>query len=155
MSSKKNLIQPAKYITYKTGVLVVRNTKVLLIREEQPDTGKMKWNIIKGTVEPKDLSFSDAAAREVFEEVGLHVKPRSIINIARRFKRPRPVIQINFLATSKNGRPTLKPPSYQRKKDENIIEAKFFTRTELKKLKLSEYINDRAYQAIQLWVKRK
>lgn len=142
-------------INLKVGILIKRRGKLLLIHERQTETSKLKWNIVKGTVDPSDRTLTAAAIREVREEVGLRIHPAGILNIAQRLRRKHPVVQVNFLATSMRGAAKVSSKKFQQSLNEDITEIRWFTRAELKKLKLKDCMNDRVTQAIRLWLQRK
>ncbi len=58
------------------GVVVTDGMRLLLGHA----TGSPRWDIPKGLAEPGE-SFRDAAARELFEETGLSIKPQSLVDI--------------------------------------------------------------------------
>jgi len=140
--------------TIKIGVLVEKNNELLLIKELNNSNGKYYWNIIKGTFEPvKDKDFFKTAERECKEEAGIKIKLTRLINIIYLNKKDRRVIQFNFRALIKKGIPRLLSENQNKIKDEDIIEIKFFSKEELKKIKKSEFINIRAFLTVRDWLK--
>jgi hypothetical protein len=65
------------------------------------------------------------------------------------------VIQFNFIASIIKGLPKLAKKAAQKKLNEDIIELKFFTKNELKKIKKSNFMNERSFLAVKEWLKGK
>lgn len=143
-------------IKTKIGILVENNGKLLLIKELNSKDGKYYWNIVKGTFEPdKDNDFIEAAIRECKEEAGIDVKIISLLNIIYLSDKTKNkfVIQFNFIAAIEKGNPQLAGKGEQRGRSEDIIELKYFTKSDLKEIKKDEYMNERAYLAVSEWLK--
>jgi|AntAceMinimDraft_9_1070365.scaffolds.fasta_scaffold120873_2 ADP-ribose pyrophosphatase YjhB (NUDIX family) len=137
----------------KIGVLVEKNNKLLLIKELNSSNGKYYWNIIKGTFEStRDKDFFKTAKRECKEEAGIEIKLIRLINVIYLNKKYRRVIQFNFIALIKKGIPRLLSKKQHKIKNEDIIEIKFFTKNEIKKIKKSEFIDIRAFLTVRDWL---
>lgn len=140
-------------ITLKIGILVEKNSKVLLIKERNDKDNKYYWNIIKGTFEPnKDRNILDCAIRECQEEAKVKIELKKILNIIYLKKLKKIILQINFLAIMKNKKVTLPKLYIQRARNEDIIDYKFFTKKELKNIKRKELMNKRTYLIIKDWL---
>ena len=139
----------------KIGVLVENKGKLLLIKELNDHNGKYYWNIIKGTFEPeKDRNFLETAKRECKEEAGVSVKIKYLQSIMYVHKKN--TLQFNFGASIKQeGIPKVSKLSDQKKRDENIIEARFFNKNETKRMKEKDFMNKRAFLATKNWVRSK
>jgi len=136
----------------KIGVLVEKNNKLLLIKELNSSDEKYYWNIIKGTFEhKKDKNFIETAKRECREEAGIFIKVNHLQGIMYLYRKN--VTQFNFLASIQKGVPKIAKADDQKKENKDIIGIKLFTRNELKKIKESEFMNERAYLAVSEWLK--
>lgn len=136
----------------KIGVLVENRGKLLLIKELNSLDGKYYWNIVKGTFEhEKDKNFIETARRECKEEARISVKVNHLQGIMYLHRKN--VTQFNFLASIQKGVPKIANADDQKKENEDIIEIKLFTRNELKKMKESEFMNERAFMAVKNWLK--
>ena len=143
-------------IKTKIGILVVNNEKLLLIKELNSKDGKYYWNIVKGTFEPdKDDNFIESAIRERKEEAGIDVKITGLLNIIYLSDKTKNkfVIQFNFIAAIEKGTPELASKDEQQGRSEDIIELRYFTKNDLKKIKKEEFMNERAYLAVSEWLK--
>ena len=139
-------------ITLKVGVLVVFRGKLLLIKEKSSYDNQYHWNIIKGTYEPgSDRSLIETAEREAKEEAGATIKTLQLFNVFEVEKNKKTIIQVNFLANSKN-KSRLTDQHQQKKRDEDIIEIKLFNRETLRKMKRKDFINERAYITVRNWI---
>lgn len=146
-----------KHITIKTkvGILVEHKGKLLLIKELNSSDRKYYWNIVKGTFEPdKDKNFISAAERECKEEAGVGIKIKHLLNVVylNDKNKNKYVIQFNFTAVMTRGLPKLAKKDSQKKLNEDIIELRFFTKKELKKLKKSDFMNKRSFLAVNEWL---
>jgi|GEM_PF-940814 len=142
-------------IKIKIGILVEYREKLLLIKELNTKDGKYYWNIIKGTFEPdKDNNFLESAIRECKEEAGIEVKVTDLLNIMYLAEKARDkyIIQFNLVAFIKKGVPKLTKKDEQQKRNEDIIELKFFSRNGLKKIKKNDFMNERTYLAVNDWL---
>ncbi|MDD5289963.1 MAG: NUDIX hydrolase [Patescibacteria group bacterium] len=142
----------------KIGILVEHQNKLLLIKELNSSDGKYYWNIIKGTFESdKDKNFISAAVRECKEEARIGIKVKHLLNIIYLSDKNKNkyVIQLNFIADIIKGLPKLAKKDSQKKLNEDIIELKFFTKKELKKLKKSDLMNERSFFVVRDWLKSK
>ncbi len=143
-------------IKIKIGILVENKGKLLLIKELNSKDGKYYWNIVKGTFESdKDNNFLESAIRECKEEAGIEVKVTDLLNIMYLSDKTKDkyVIQFNFIASIKKGALKLTKKDEQRKRSEDIIKLKFFSKNDLKKIKKNEFMNERAHLAVKEWLK--
>jgi ADP-ribose pyrophosphatase YjhB (NUDIX family) len=143
-------------IKIKVGILVENKNRLLLIKESNDPDDKYYWNIIKGSFEPdKDKDFFESAKRECEEEAGIKVKLTHLLNVMYLNKRDMYIIQFNFIALIQKGVPKVAKINHQKMRNEDITELKFFTKSELKKMKKQEFINERAFLAVNEWLKNK
>lgn len=140
------------YYKKKIGVYISHRHRLLLIREKSEGHKDYRWNIVKGTVEPKDGSYVNAVKRECREEVGLRVKNIRAMNISYRRRRLNPVMQVNVSAESTSGKPKLASKKQQRALNEDIIAAIFFTQKDALKIPRRELMNERVWRGIRRWV---
>ncbi len=144
-----------KEIIVKVGVLVEYRGKLLLIKEISPLDGQYRWNIIKGTYEPgRDVSMLKAAERESMEEAGVSIKSIQFLNVIELEKERKTILQFNFLAKSATDRVRLAENRSQKKRNEDIVEARFFDKKEVRKMNWRDFLNQRAYQATRDWLSR-
>jgi 8-oxo-dGTP pyrophosphatase MutT (NUDIX family) len=69
-------------IRNRTGVICLRNDRLLAIELEDPTTRKRYWSIPGGGIEPGE-SAEDCAIREMLEETGYRVRLTSDVFITR------------------------------------------------------------------------
>lgn len=119
---------------YSIGVggIVVHNKRVLLVRRIRgEDTGE--WAIPGGFVEQKE-KIEDAVVREVIEETNIKVKVIGLIAVRNRLYKDENSVYFMFL---------LKPTSLRIKIEKpEIDQAKFFTLSEIKKLKCLQILSE-------------
>ena len=140
-------------ITIKIGVLIVSRDELLLIKERSDHDGRYHWNIIKGTYEQnKDINILEAARREAMEEAGVTVKKLQLFNVFEVKKNQKIIIQFNFLTKIKNKKFRLVHKNQQKKRDEDIIEIKFFNKEALRKMKRKDFLGNRSYLIVQNWL---
>lgn len=143
-------------IKIKVGVLAENRNRLLLIKELNNSNGKYYWNIIKGTFEPnKDKDFFESAKRECKEEAGIKVKLTHLLSVMYLVKKNKYIIQFNFIALAQKGIPKIPRINHQKMRNEDIVELKFFTKNELKKMKRQKFMNERAFLAVNEWLKNK
>lgn len=143
-------------IQIKIGVLIRKRNCLLLIKERHEQEGKYRWNIIKGTFEPEtDKDVIKAARREAEEEAGASIKITNFLNIFFLKRKNKLTIQINFVASLIKETLIIAEMEEQKQRAEDISEMRFFSKKELKGLKKEEFINTRAYLAVQDWLKGK
>ena len=143
-------------IKIKIGVLVENRNRLLLIKESNDPDGRYYWNIIKGSFEPdKDKNFFESAKRECEEEAGIRVKLTHLLNVMYLNKKDMYIIQFNFIASIKKGIPKVAKINHQKMRNEDIVELKFFSKNELRKMKEQEFMNERAFLAVKEWLQNK
>lgn len=143
-------------IQIKIGVLIQKNKSLLLIKERKSSSKKYYWNIVKGTFEQKkDKNPLETVIRECKEEVGVPVKIKSLLNIIFLKRKSLTTIQLNFIALFQKKSFKIPRTTDQRKRDEDIIEIRFFNEKDLKKIKKEDFINERAYLVMKDWIKGK
>lgn len=137
----------------KVGVLITSNGKLLLIKEKSSYDEWYHWNIVKGTFEPKnDGSLLEAVKREAREETGATIKNIRLFNVFEVRKGGKSILQVNFLASSKNKNFHLPNNFDQVARSEDITEIKLFDKKALRKMKRLDFINERAYLTIRDWI---
>lgn len=151
--AKKNA--KAYVVKLKAGVIVRHRGKILLIRERDNRTHQYRWNIIKGTFEPgKDASIIETAIREAREEAGAKIKPKYFLSTYYLLDGDNSLMMFTFIADLVDQKIGVLPQEIQsRYGTDNIIEARFFTRKELSKLKPGDFIGMRGYLAIRDYLK--
>ncbi len=134
-------------INIKTTALIHKENKVLLIREWSKKKNGHFWNVIKGTFNPeKDKNSVEAITRETTEEINLDINVENIISIFEINKADSFLLQINFICSPKGESVPSLPKSFE--ENEEIIEFKWFTFDEFKKLKDEEIIDKRVTMII-------
>jgi ADP-ribose pyrophosphatase YjhB (NUDIX family) len=140
-------------IKIKIGALVEKGDSLLLIRELNDSNGKYYWNIIKGTFEPeRNEDLFTAINRECYEEAGITIDVKNLLNMQYIKKKSGWVFQFNFIATIKDGMPHIASRYLQNQFSENITDMKFFSKEELKKMKEDEFMNSRAFAVVNDWL---
>lgn len=139
-------------IKIKVGVIIVKQNKILLIKEKIKSVEKHKWNIIKGTLE--DLIQEDvfeAAIRECKEEASVDVKLINLLGVFISRNNQKIRIQFNFTAEIINNSPAVPDKKNQKLRNEDIIEVKWFSKNQLEKMQKNEFLTKEAYSTIQNW----
>ncbi len=143
-------------IQIKVGALVKKDDGLFLISERGQSTHQRRtkekylWNIVKGTFDPKlDKSLLDTAVRECKEEINVKVKVEKLLNFVYLRENKKIRLQFNFLCKVV-GKDTVKISSKDKQKiyQENINDCKLFSKAELQKLKQKDFIDKRAFVAI-------
>jgi 8-oxo-dGTP pyrophosphatase MutT (NUDIX family) len=140
-------------IKLKAGIVILHKGKVLLIKEKNNRTGKYAWNIVKGTFEPgRDKSIEATAIRESMEEAGAKIKLKYLLGTYYLQDGKNALMMFTFIAdllnrTNVGIAPKEAQASYR--EGEDIVETRFFTRSELKKLKPKDFVGLRGYLAVK------
>lgn len=143
-------------IQIKIGVLIQKDNNLVLIKERYDQDGAHRWNIIKGTFEPEiDKDIITAAKREAEEEAGACVDINHILNIFFLKRKNKLTIQLNFIASLIKEALKISDEKEQKQRTEDITEVRFFNKEKLRLMKKEEFINTRAYIAVQDWIKGK
>ena len=143
-------------VILKVAVLIEKNGKLLLIRERLHPDHPYAWNMVKGSFEPeKDADFVSSARRECWEEARARVNITKLLNVLSVYQRERKryFILVNFVARLVGDRFGVPPRSMQKKQREDIVEVRLFSKSELRKMKRSEFISNRAYFTIREWLR--
>lgn len=142
-------------VVLKAGVVIRHRGRILLIRERNNRTLKYKWNIIKGTFDPKkDTSIISTAIREACEEAGAKISLKYFLGIYYLKDDRSALTMFTFVADLLN--PQVKAPSPQTQAkygSDRVIGVKFFTKQELSKLKPADFIGERGYLSVQDYLK--
>lgn len=146
-------------IKLKAGVIVRYHGKVLLVRERHSPANYYKLNIIKGTFEPdKDDSILETAVREAREEANARIKIKWLLSTYYLLHGKNALMMFTFIADLINPRQVKVLPEniqFRHSERERIIEVKLFTRKELAKLKLKDFVGMRGYLAVQDYLQGK
>lgn len=139
-----------KDLAIKITAAVVDNDQILLIKEKNDQNNQYYWNLIKGTFEPeKDKNIFDTVIRECKEEANINVKIEKIINIIFYRQKDKIRLQINFICSSQGAKPRISSQTDQSGRNEDIIELKFFTKTELSTMDKNQFMDERTYIIIK------
>ena len=138
----------------KIAGLIHRQKKILLIKEWSKKRNGYFWNVVKGTFETKnDLNLHDALKREVKEEINLEIAIDGLLSIFEKRKENDFVLQFNFLChPKKNSLPSL-PKKF--KKDEMIIEYKWFTQKGFDSLSKKDIMDKRVNSIVKCFYSKK
>lgn len=115
------------------GVLVFHDGKVLLVkRKNEPDRGL--WAIPGGLIKLGE-KVTDAAVREVFEETGIRVKIKRLIDVVDKMVLDdHGRVKYHFVIIDFEGEPL----SYSPSASSDVEEARWFSAGEVKGIKLSD-----------------
>lgn len=145
-----------KNFEIKITATIIKDDKVLLIKEKNTTNNKYYWNLVKGTFEPKkDKSLLDTVIRECKEEVNTQIKIKRVINIIYYRKKDKIRFQFNFLCDGRVKKSFLSNQIDQKSRNEDIAEIKFFTKGQLSKMKKSQFMNERTYIVLNDFLKGK
>ncbi len=137
-------------IKIKTGILLIEDDKVLLIKETSESCATPRWNFIKGTYEEEnDADIFAAAIRECKEEVCVRAELTAALGCYFSKEGSKIRVQFNFLARIEEGVPALPDKMDQALHDENITQIRWFSRAELSALRPEEFISNRTFAALQ------
>jgi 8-oxo-dGTP pyrophosphatase MutT (NUDIX family) len=145
-------------ILIKVGILVEYKGKLLLIKEKRWLDGAYRWNIIKGSFDPKqDRDFLGTALRETKEEANASIRIKNLLSIIYLQKDNQTFIQFNYTASLLDSHFAVSDTRQQKKyrSDEDIVDVRLFSKKELKVMKKSELVGTRTYVSIQAWLKGK
>lgn len=137
----------------KVGIIIENedSSKILLIKEKLQKKEKPLWNLIKGSYEKADSSLLETAKRECLEEIGVKINLNYILAIYFSQKADKNRIQITFIATIKEGKPTLSSNKKQKELKECILEFKWFDKKQICSLKEAFFVNKRAFLMTNDW----
>lgn len=136
-------------IKIKTGILIIDDEKLLLIRETSDVCQTPRWNFIKGTFEEEnDPDIFASALRETEEEVRVKVELTAALGCYFSKEGIKTRVQFNFLARIAQGTPQLPDKMDQALHDENISELRWFSREELAALTAEDCISNRTHAAL-------
>lgn len=128
----------------KITATIIKDDKILLIKEKNTSDDKYYWNLVKGTFEPeKDENLFETVIRECLEEVNTRVKIKNLINFIYYRRNNKIRLQFNFLCTGNIKKSFLSNRVNQASRNEQIVEIKLFTREELSKIKRKEFMDER------------
>lgn len=134
----------------KVCLLITDENKVLLIKEKSGQTNNYKWNVVKGTVENEDIM--NAALREAEEEANVKVNLKESLGVhTKYYGENKYTIYFCYMAEIVGGAPKV-TDSAKQAVGEDITEVKWFSREELKKLRVSDFVLDVSYQLIKKYL---
>lgn len=144
-------------IKIKIGVVVADdNNNILLIKEKIPKNKLPLWNIIKGTYDDNgEESIIDAAKRECLEEASISVELINALGCYISKEQTKIRIQFNFLAKIISGKAMVPKIDEQFKRDESILEIKWFAKNEILKMQADKFISNRVYNLVMDWANGK
>lgn len=137
----------------KIGVLITDRERLLLIKERGQKQDKYRWNIIKGTY--GDIRGEDilkAAIRECKEEVSVDVELLYTLGVYVSRKNNKIRAQFSFVGRIIRGTPTLPDKKEQKCRNEDIIDARWFSKQELKMMKKNEFLTKKSFFIIRDWI---
>lgn len=141
-------------VKIKVGSLIVKNNKILLIKEKTEKNNIPLWNIVKGSYEENnDETIFDTAIRECKEEVSVEVKLISALGCYIAQENSKVRVQFNFLAEIIDSVPVLPDKKEQAQRDECISELKWFSKEEISQMNPNKFISNRTYLALMDWIK--
>lgn len=150
MSSSMNNRSSIKGLEIKVGALVVANSRVLLIKEKCTPNSEYRWNLVKGSFDPRqDRSLFDTATRECREEINTKIKIKNLINIIYYRQKDKIRVQFNFLCQGRIKGASLSSRKEQASRNEDISEIKLFAKNQLARIKKQEFIDERSYLVIK------
>ncbi len=143
-------------VVIKVGAVARYQKKVLLVRERHNPAHPYRWNIIKGTFEPaRDPSIVHALTREAREEARAHIKVKHLLGVYYLRDGHTSLTMFTFIADLLAPPKKIKRKRVFRNNEEDIIETRLFTETELAKLKLKDFVGTRGYLAVQDYLRGK
>lgn len=137
-----------KKIKLKIGVIVENNKGEIFLQKEK-FSGNIDhlWNIITGSFEEKDHSFTNAAIRECQEEANMDVDLTGIFKILTVDKDHSYKVYIIFTAKPLSNH-SISDNSIQGKFGESIIEQRWFTKMEIREMKEEKFVTSTLGKAI-------
>ena len=138
----------------KVGVIIIDSGgRVLMIKEKNRKSPILLWNIIKGSYgDSGPETIFEAAMREAREEAGVEVKITNLLGCYVAQKENELRAQFTFIAEIVSGAPSLAEEADQLLRSEHITELRWFTKTELRNMKATEFLSNRTYWIIQDWL---
>ena len=136
-------------IQIKVGALVENDGQLWLI-SEKGQSNKYLLNIVKGTFDPKlDKNLLATVVRECQEEINIKVKVEKLLNFVYLRENKKIRLQFNFLCkVVGQNKPKISSLAKQKIYQEDISDCKLFSKVELKKLKPKDFVDKRAYIAV-------
>jgi ADP-ribose pyrophosphatase YjhB (NUDIX family) len=138
-------------VSLKIAILLAdKSGRILLIRESY-DGAPKKWNVVRGTYDKAGESLIDWAERECLEEVGL--RPQNLQQAGYFFlpKLDSAQVQFNFIGHVEKD-PSLAVKHEQEKRGEDISSWRWFTRSELEKLREDDFVRPVSYKLVEWWL---
>lgn len=143
-------------ITIKISALIIKNNKILLIKELNDYNKKYCWNLVKGTFDlQKDRGIKDALQRECLEEINAKIKIKKLLNTVYYRDQGNARVLFNFLCSLQDKNVFLSNKKIQTLYKENIKEIKFFTKKEIQKIKKEAFMNEAIYVSVKNFIKSK
>lgn len=136
-----NFLNEKKKIDNLSGIVLIINNKILLVKPKKFKKDTDKWSIPKGHLE-EDLSNLDNALIELSEETGIKLKKSEIVIDKRTtifYKKSGIIKKLRYFVIRLNKSEIekhltdMKNLKLKKYKSKEIIKAKFFTKDEAKK----------------------
>lgn len=123
---KYGKLKKARKMTVVVSALIKKGNKVLLVKRKRGKHFAGFWGIPTGKVELGE-KLEDAAKREVKEETNLKIKVLGLYHITQEFHDDHHHLIFAFKAKILSGKP---------KAGSDVVEVRWFSKSEIKKLKL-------------------
>ncbi len=140
----KTIIKVAVAVTNK------ENNQILLLKERYNSKDGYKWNMVKGTCDKTAESIKDTAIRECQEEAGIKIEFKNLLGIYDYGTNNKRCLFVFCGETKDNV--VLDQKKEQTKRGEDIIDFKWFTKQEARRLSENEFINKQIYRALRDWI---
>ena len=114
----------------RAAAIVVDGDKLLLVKHQHPDTGEVWWTPPGGGVEGYESLF-ECAARETFEETGLHTDPERIVYIDQYVEPECHYCNLFVLCRAFSGTLTMQNIIGNGEDEQYIKDARFLAREEM------------------------
>ena len=130
----------------KVCTLIVKDERVLLLKEKRYHGENYGWNLPKGTFEASDLTLEKAAIRECLEEAGWQIDVKKLLTIYTTEKENNSFkFQYCFLAEP------VKEQELSLQEDEDIIAKKWFSKSEILTLREEDFLSSLIYDLLWRW----
>jgi len=137
------------------GIILDDKNNLLLIKENVPKKNKAFWNAIRGTYDNAKETLEETMLRECREEAGAEVIiTESLPYHFERFNENKIRIYLPFVCKLKNSTVKLQAKDFQEKLNEEIIELRWFTKSEFNNINPSEFMEPFIYEIIKRYFNR-
>jgi ADP-ribose pyrophosphatase YjhB (NUDIX family) len=141
----------SKEIYIKVSAIVVKNQKILLIKERVSEDNNFLWNTIKGSFDQENETVEECTKREIFEESGLKASSLKLAKIYTFNNGDKFKIQFNFVAkvTGTESLPISRGINID---GENISELRWFSENEIKSMRKTDFVADYTQKVLTDWI---